>query len=134
MAIFNFPYHKQSTEYPESGYRAKLGNSYTFTAPPIAPDTRTFTLTFATMRWFTNTDGSVNLVPAPGINLGLLYQFYEQHKLYAVFFYDHPMFGRLPCRFNKPLKIPKGLTNGDGAVEAFDLEFIEAPGMLETYP
>lgn len=49
MKRFNFPYHTQSTEYPESGTRVQLGNSYVFTAPPSGPDMRRFRLSFPTM-------------------------------------------------------------------------------------
>lgn len=52
MKQFNFPYHTQSTEYPESGTRVQLGNSYVFTAPPSGPDMRRFRLSFPTMKYF----------------------------------------------------------------------------------
>ena len=49
MDTFNFPYHKTSVEYPESGFRLNLGNSYTYNAGPSAPDQRIFRLYFETM-------------------------------------------------------------------------------------
>lgn len=127
MAVFDFPYHKQSTKYPESGINVKLGNSWTFTAPPSAPDRREFTLSFSTMIW--NTDPEI----FRELNLSRLNAFYLRHKMWAVFLYDHPMFGILPVRFNKPLEIPKGISDGFGSVEGFTIELIEEPGRLATF-
>lgn len=132
MAVFNFPYHKVSTEYPESSFRAQLGNSYQFTAPPTAPDQRIFILKFNMLKWFTVAGGGLNRTAWPEINLALLDDFYNAHKLHATFTYKHPIYGDLNCRFNKPLKIPEGVEGGDGAVKDIQLEFIEVPGIAAS--
>ncbi len=130
---FDFPYHTFETEYPSSGFKAQLGNSYQFDAPPSAPDQRKFTLKFKTMRILLNTDGTIDVLTSPQINMGTLDAFYNKHKMFAVFIYHHPMYGDLPCKFNKPLKIPKGLENGGGALSDFEVELIEVPGMASTF-
>lgn len=132
MAIFTFQNHTCETNYPDSGFRAKLGNSYTFTAPPPAPDQREFTLKFALLKWFTNSSG-LDRTTMPEINLALLDDFYNRHKTWATFVYKHPVYGDLPCRFNKPLKIPAGVPGGDGAVKDIQIDLIEAPGMIITF-
>lgn len=64
MQTFNFPYHVQNTEYPESGTRVQLGNGYIFTSPPNGPDLRRFTLKFETMKYFISTEPTkTNFVP-----------------------------------------------------------------------
>ncbi len=132
--IFNFPYHSFSTEYPDSGFRAALGNSYQFSAPPSAPDQRQFTLKFATMVYYKNAEGAgVDPTPNPKINFAVLEAFYNKHKLFAIFMYPHPVYGNVPCRFRKPLKVPFPKRNGGGSLEPFELELVEAPGMVETF-
>lgn len=133
MAIFNFPMHKQETEYPDSGFRVTLGNSYQFAAPPSAPDQRKFTLKFALMKWFLNTENLLDRTQHPEFNLAVLDDFYNRHKTWAVFIYPHPVYGNLPCRFNKPLKIPTGIEGGNGAVVAFEIELLEQPGMVPSF-
>lgn len=132
MAVFNFPYHTQETEYPDSGFRATLGNSYQFAAPPSAPDQRKFTLKFPLLKWFV-TAGAIDPAPSALINMAALDAFYNRHRCWAVFTYPHPVYGNLPCRFNKPLKIPKGIEGGDGAVKDIEIELLEVPGAVPSF-
>lgn len=133
MAIFTFNNHTQETNYPDTSIRAKLGNSYQFTAPPSAPDQREFTLKFAVMKWYLDGNGNLDLTQFPAINLAVLDAFYNRHKLWATFTYPHPVYGNLPCKFNKPLKIPAGEAGGNGAVKNIEINLIEAPGMIITF-
>lgn len=71
METFNFPYHRQRTEYPQSGNRIQLGNGYVFTSPPNAPDLRTFTLSFPTMFYYPNTTKELMLGGNQGFEDGL---------------------------------------------------------------
>lgn len=130
LQVFDFPYHKQSTEYPESGTRVQLGGNYIFTAPPSGPDLRRFTLKFETMVYYVGpthsaATPSVDLVKNPQINLGRLEKFYNDHKLHKSFIYPHPVYGNVECKFQKPLKIPEGNENGNGSVKDFEVEFME---------
>lgn len=127
LDTFDFPYFLYETENPESGYRGSLGGSYIFTAPPDAPDARLFKLTFECMKFFTDTDGNLDTTTSPEINMKKFIDFYIDHKLYSSFNFDHPIHGTLEVKFNKPLVEPKGIKNGNGAVESFEIELIEVP-------
>lgn len=129
MATFDFPYHKVSTDYPESSFRAKLGGSYQFSAPPVAPDQRIFKLRFALLKYFTAAGGGIDTLVQPQLNMGRLEAFYNVHKMNATFTYPHPIYGNVLCRFNQPLKIPDGLTSGDGSILNVEVEFMEQPGL-----
>ena len=126
METFDFPYHLFSTDYPESGARMQLGNSYVFTTEPTAPDQRTFTLDFAAMKFFF-LNGVLSPIPEAKINILALDLFYQRHKLWKSFIYEHQVYGNLTVKFNKPLKIPKGIPGGDGVVASFSVELIEMP-------
>ena len=56
-----------------------------------------------------------------------LIKFYQRHKLYKSFHYDHPVHGLLEVKFNKPLKEEDGLEGGNGVVKDFSIELIEIP-------
>ena len=127
MATFNFPYHTFSTENPETGFRAKFGGSYVFTAVPDSPDQRVFKLNYPIMKFFTSPDGSVNSTDSPLINMKTMIDFYHEHKLHKTFVYEHPIYGNVNVKFNKPLPEPLGIPNGQGAVESFEVELVEIP-------
>lgn len=127
LALFDFPYHRVETENPESGFRGQFGGSYVFTAPPSDPDQRTFTLYFATMKFYTTGDGLIDDISNPHINMMTLINFYKEHKLYKSFQYNHPVHGLMEVKFNKPLKEPQGMVGGDGAVEPITIQLIEIP-------
>lgn len=131
MAIFDFPYHTFGTENPESSFRVAFGNSYTFSAPPSAPDQRIFTLKFPAMKYFI-TNGQLDKTREPALNLARLEEFYAAHKMHLTFTYPHPVYGDLPCSFNKPLKIPHGTRAGNGVVENIEIELVEKPGVANS--
>jgi hypothetical protein len=131
MEQFSWPYHGISVRYPEGGTRVKLGGSYTLAVPPSSPDARILALRFKVLRWISNTDGTLNTTSDPGLNLGRLVAFYEDHLLWKEFSY--PGFpGRtaenpLVVKFNRPLEIPEQKEGGYGAVEGTLIELIEVP-------
>lgn len=125
MQTFNFPYHVQNTEYPESGTRVQLGNGYIFTSPPNGPDLRRFTLKFETMKYYTDSSGVVDATQHPEINMLALENFYKFHKLHRSFIYPHPVYGNTEVKFYSPLKIPEGIVGGNGALKDFSVELIE---------
>lgn len=127
MEVFAWPYHRIVTEYPESGFRVELGNSYTYTAPPPAPDQRKFTLKFQTMFYWEDGVGGIDRIRQPELNMACLEDFYNAHKLYKSFIYSHPVYGDLVVKFNKPLHIPEGIPGGTGAVMPFEVELLEQP-------
>ena len=119
--------HRYSTDYPESGRRLELGGSYQFSSEPDGPDQRVFTLYFETMKYFADSNGAVDREAEPEINFALLEDFYIVHKLWKTFTYTHPIYGVLNVKFAKPLKTPKGIMGGGGALESFSVELIEVP-------
>lgn len=126
LETFSFPYHSYSTEYPDSGFRAKLGGSYEFSAPAPAPDQRVFSLYFPVMKYYLLA-GVITLVTKPELNLAVMEAFYNRHKLYKTFIYPHPIYGNVNVKFNKPLKIPNGMAGGDGAISGIEIEMVEQP-------
>lgn len=119
--------HRYSTEYADSGFRMELGRSYQFSSEPDGPDQRIFTLYFETMKYFEAPSGGVDKTVSPSINMALLEDFYIQNRMWRTFVYNHPVYGPLNVKFNKPLRIPKGIFGGGGALEPFDIELIEIP-------
>jgi hypothetical protein len=110
-----------------SGARIQMGNSYTYTAPPTAPDQRLFTVALSGMQYFVDTNGAIDLVTDLSRNMAHLDSFYNDHKLYLSFDFNHPIYGLVKCKFNRPLEIPNGVQGGNGLVEGFSLELIEMP-------
>lgn len=128
MAVFDFDFHTVTTDYPETGDRLQLGNSYIFSSGPTAPDQRILTLHFAAMRNFVHpVTGVPDAAIQPSINFYRLELFYQEHKLFKTFDYTHVMYGLLKCKFNKPLKTPKPVEGTPGLLEGFTLEFVEIP-------
>lgn len=127
MKQFLWEVHITETKYPESTFKMQLGNSYMATSAPVAPDQRTFTLSFSTMRYFMLPEGGVDVAPNVALNFGALEAFYNEHKLFKSFTYKHPVYGNVTCKFNKALDVPKPKNNGGGWLEPFTLEFIEIP-------
>lgn len=130
LPVFDFPYHRVSTEYPESSIRVRFGRSYQFASKPNAPPERIFKLRFPTMKYYTTIVDDVEVldtVTNPQINLRVLEQFYQDVELYGTFTYPHPVHGNLTVRFSKPLIIPEGQPGGNGASQEFDVELIEVP-------
>lgn len=125
---FNFPFHKVGTgENPTTGVNIQLGNSYVFTAPSPNPDQRIFKLRFPAMQLYF--DSSDNLVDNVNVenNFYALYQFYQRHKLYKSFNYEHPMHGLMVVKFSKPLPDVQFENGGHGVSEDFTVELIEVP-------
>lgn len=133
MTQFVWMMHRVTTEYPETGFRVRLGNSYQYSAPPSAPDERKFILKFPLLKYYLDSEGVIDKTVNVPLNMAALEEFYNNHKLHAIFDYPHPIYGMVPCKFNKPLKVPEGLENGDGALGSFELEFIECPGREASY-
>lgn len=127
MAIFPAKYFRSSTRYPESGTRIQLGRSYQFDTPPEAPDQRTFLLKMQGMKYFVDGNGNVTAATAPERNMLALEDFYNTHKRATSFTFEHPVYGSLTCKFNRPLQIPEGIVGGDGALPDFEVELIEIP-------
>lgn len=115
MQTFDFPYYRHSDKYPESSVTMKFGRGYQFASKPKGPDQIICELEYPHMFWMqdpiTNEfRDDVNLQ----LNIKALISFYEAHRLYEKFWFDHPTRGVTVWRFNKPLETPKRI--GDNAV------------------
>lgn len=124
---FDFPYHTVETENPESGFRGQFGNSYTFTSAPTAPDQRLFTLDFPAMKFFVDENNQVTDLVNPQYNMYALIKFYHNYKLHKTFTYNHPVYGPVLVKFQKPLKEPKVMAGGFGVTESFTVQLVEVP-------
>lgn len=127
LETFAWPYHRCRTEYPESGFRLRLGGGYTFAAAPDAPDQRVFVLSFPVMYYYLTAAGELDRGRTPELNFLLLEEFYQRHRLFKRFLYPHPVWGPRTVRFHQPLKTPDGVVGGGGALEAFEVSLIELP-------
>lgn len=127
LEVFNYPYHTVKTENPESGLRIQLGKSYVFTAPPTDPDQRKITLNMKGMQYFTDIDGELDDSVKATRNMFNLIKFYQRHKMYKSFQYNHPVHGVLVVKFNQPLVEEEPVPGGSGVVKDFSIELIEIP-------
>ncbi len=127
LEVFNFPYHLFETINPDTGYRGQFGGSYVFAAEADSPDQRQFKLTFEAMKFYTDQAGVIDDATDPLTNMMILINFYKTHKLHASFTYDHPVYGVVEVKFNKPLPEPNGIKGGDGVVGSFVVELVEIP-------
>lgn len=130
LLVFNFPFHKHATEYPESGTRINFGRGWNFASAPEAPDQREFSLKFRGMKYFTGPNGLADPSVWPGMNAYVMEKFYQNHQLHRPFWYYHPNYGYVRCRFKEPLRIPFGHEGGDGLLEEFEVRFVEIPGVV----
>lgn len=127
MAVFPSDYFTYSTRYPDSGARIQFGGSYQFDTLPDSPDQRIFVLHFSGMKYFLTAGGAIDKTVFTNRNMGVLEQFYLDNKKAIAFTFNHPVYGALQCKFNRPLEIPEGIVGGDGVVQPFDVELIEIP-------
>lgn len=127
MQTFDFPFHTVSDEYPTSSTVIQFGGGYQFATKPNGPDQLTFKLAFEAMWFFERSPGVVDRDREPQINMALMQDFYEAHRLYEKFYYPHPTRGLVVVRFAKPLQIPKGVKGGNGKTDQVNLEFILQP-------
>lgn len=127
MQTFDFPFHLVEDQYPESSTTIQFGGGYQFATKPKGPDQITFKLTFKGMWFFERSPGVVDRDRDPQINMALMQDFYEAHRLYEPFYYPHPRRGLVTVRFSKPLQIPKGVERGNGQTEQVNVEFILQP-------
>ena len=126
MATFPALYFKYATKYPQSGTRLELARSYVFTSEAEAPDQRIFSLSLSGMQYFV-VGGQLSAAPHPERNMKVLEDFYIEHRLSKSFTLDHPLYGEVVCKFNKPLEIPEGVSGGDGFLPTCEVELLEIP-------
>ena len=126
MDTFDFPYHTLGVKYPDSSVKLTFGKGYEFASKPKGPDQVTYTLDFEAMAFFEDPPGTLDLAEQPLVNMAVLEQFYNDHKLYEPFIYPHPTLGDLTVRFDEPLSY-KILKGGRGLTEPFTITLITQP-------
>lgn len=126
MAIFNFPMHSRSVEYPQTGINVQMGGGHLFSMASAGAQQRVLVLTFEALQFFF-TNGKVDASIMPPINLYRLELFYQEHLLHKNFVYPDEVYGELVVRFAKPFKIPKGEAGGMGVYKGIELTLIEVP-------
>ena len=95
-------------------------NGWDYAPTPVLPYRRNFKITLEGLRWYFNSDGTIDLATNPELNAGVLEAFYTDHRLFKPFNYDHEWLGTLEMRFKNPLSVPKALPNSNGLIEAID--------------
>lgn len=78
------------------------------------------------MKFYESAPGVVDATIMPRINIARLENFYLKHKMFEKFVVNIPGKGNLTMRFAKPLEY-KVAKNGQGTVEAFQLELLSQP-------
>lgn len=128
MAAFDFPNHTMTTLFPK-GDSFKFGRGYEFASKPQLPLQRKFQLHFNAVRWYFNSNGTIDLTTDPANNAGRLCAFYEAHMTYTVFTYAHPQYGTLNARFSSDdvFQIPKTREGGSGVTDSFTITVVEQP-------
>jgi hypothetical protein len=127
MEHFPATFFTSTTKYPDSGIRIQMGRSYQFDAPASAPDQRLFNLKLPGLAYFCDAAGAIDLTQSPERNMAVLEAFYNVHKRAKSFIFTHPVYGERTVKFNRPLQVPQGIIDGDGALEKLELELIELP-------
>lgn len=127
MQTYTFDKYVLETEYPESGARVRFGRGYEFASRPRGPDQVEYVLHYEAMFFYFLTNSTtLDLTKNTTINMALMEQFYQNHKLYEPFVFPHPSKGNLTVRFREPLKF-KVVKGGRGQVEPFSVRLIQQP-------
>lgn len=122
----NFMNHRVDTEYMHQGFSVDLGSGYSFATDGKYPVVRKLVLSFTGYKWYLNEEKNIDTETNKNINnMGTLRDFYLNHLTHKVFLYNHPSEGPLEVRFYEPLKLPKGLKEGNGVVEDFEIVLIQ---------
>lgn len=129
METFDFPIHTESTVYNDQDRNLKMGGGWDYQVEPVINDPRTFVLTFDALKWITKTEANGQLVvdvhQEYNVNAGRLDKFYAVHRLYKPFWYQHPKYGMVKVRFEKPLALPSPVKNSGGVVQNVAVHLIE---------
>lgn len=119
METFDYPFHTIGDEYPESSTVVRFGRGYSFASQPKGPDQILFHLNLTGFCWWTEfVTGNIDRTIFPQLNAGHIQDFYESHRLYEPFAYQHPTRGLSTVRFAKPLPSFKSIK--DAVIERLD--------------
>jgi hypothetical protein len=97
-----------------------------FTARPTTPFQRRFRITLYGLKWFLDPEtDEYDIVEEPEFNARLLELFYQAHETWNPFIFPHPHLGDIVVRFLSPVSVPKGIKDGGGLIDAFEITLVE---------
>lgn len=99
-------------------------NGWDYTPKPPMPYRRRFKVILEGLRWYYLDNGNIDYATNVGQNAGVLETFYEGHRKYKPFNFDHERLGVLELRFDAPLSIPKALPDSGGLLAALEVQMI----------
>ncbi len=130
MEEFRHMNHILEYEYMEVDTKLELGNGWSFTSESDSPLKRIFKLSFQGYKFYTKEEDSVEVIDPDASqyvnNMADLIAFYAAHRTFKRFiFKPYGLSEEVTVRFKEPLKVPKGLPNGGGALEPFTITLEE---------
>lgn len=118
----DFMLHKVKTDYQTSGTSITFGGGYSFDSDESYPILKKFTLSFNGYRYYLLPNGLVDHEKNKNVNnMAALEDFYNEHRMYKAFIYNHPVYGPVTVKFAEPLVIPEGITGGHGVLDKFNV-------------
>lgn len=112
------------TKPPVNENRGMSMNGWHFSSKPSVPYQKTFVVKLQGLRWYLTGSGAYDIGTDPYFNARRLELFYEQNGTWDNFFFPHPHFGTLPCRFAEPVEVPEAVPNSGGLIEGFDITLV----------
>lgn len=127
MAEFNFDFCPNSrvaeTLAPDE-MTIKDFNGWDYTPSPVLPYRRKFLITLEGLRWYFNSNGTIDYVTDTAHNAGLLESFYTTHRKHKPWNFTHEWLGTLELRFEVPLNVPKALKDSGGLLGPLEITAI----------
>ena len=120
MAVFNFGWlNAGDTEPLDNGLQLQLGGNYRFDARAPFPTIKIHKIEVQGMRYYTS-GGNIDLTShlrysgGPELNIMKLEEFYLEHECWKPFQLQHPIYGLILVKFDKPWIRPKPMAGGTG--------------------
>ena len=122
----DFMVHSRKVIHSSTSASLTLGNGYSMTTKPTAPELLQWELKFQGYRWYLKDDGTIDLETKKSVNnFGWLMDFYRRHDLWDPFYYTDPVYGKRKVRFNAQIDEPEVYAGSDGLVETFTVRLVE---------
>lgn len=99
-------------------------NGWDYTPRPVLPYRRRFRITLEGLRWYFNSNGTIDYVTDIEHNAGVLESFYTDHRKHKPWNFQHEWLGLLELRFDNPLSVPKAEADSYGLLEPLEIQAI----------
>jgi len=118
MDTFNFcPESLVPITLPPDAASAMSLNGWQFTSRPTVPYQKSFQLSLYGLQWILDpVTGLYDSATDVTHNARALELFYEQHGIWAPFYWTHPHIGQLTVRFKSAVSVPEGDQNSGGLI------------------